>query len=517
MPASTHHARNGMVCTVDHLASAAGVAALRAGGTAADAAIAANAVLTVTAPHMCGLGGDLFALVHDAPGRPAVLNASGRAGSGADAARLRAEGRTEMPFHDDVRSVTVPGCVAGWQALHERYGLLPLAELLAPAIDYAASGFPASPLLAWVAGLIAGVPGAEDLAEVDRPGRLVRRPGVARMLRAVAAEGAEGFYQGEFGAALIEIGAGEYTEADLAAARGEWVEPVGLRVFGHDVWTVPPNSQGYLVPMALGIAERLGLPDDPADPLWAHLMVEAARLAGHDRGSALYDGADVSALLAPAELDARAAAVRPDRRAAVADLTASGDTTYLCAADGSGRAVSLIQSNASGFGSRLFAPGTGVNLHNRGIGFSLAAGHPAEYAPGRRPPHTLSPVLITHPDGSLYGVAGTMGGDIQPQVVQQVLARLLLHGQDVAAAVAAPRWATSATNGFDTWADPDGAGVRVEEGAPAAWVPGLRDRGHPAETVPQGFAHAHAITRDPDGTLSGAADHRALIAAAAGY
>ncbi|WP_433241026.1 gamma-glutamyltransferase family protein [Streptosporangium sp. CA-135522] len=509
---NTRYARSGMVCTVDHLASGAGVTMLEKGGSAADAAIAANAVLAVTAPHMCGLGGDLFALVHEGTGTPAALNASGRAGSGADPERLRAEGHDRMPHRHDIRSAPVPGCADGWLALHERYGRLTTAEVLAPAIGHARDGFPASPLM--VPGLETVGPLCEDFAPARRAGDLIRRPGVARALEALAG-GREGFYLGEFGEGLLAVGGGEYAEDDLARTSAEWVEPLRARAFGHDVWTMPPNSQGYLLALALGIVEGLDLPADPADPLWAHLLVEAARMAGHDRPDVLFDGAAVGDVLESAA--ARRALIDPAGRVAVRDLTAAGDTTYLCAVDGDGMGVSLIQSNAAGFGSLVFEPRTGINLHNRGIGFSLAPGHPAEYGPRRRPPHTLAPALVTRPDGSLRSVVGTMGGDAQPQILLQVLTRLLAHAQTPGEAVGAARWRlASGGTGFDTWDAPDQAVVEVEDGG--SWGEGLRERGHPVGAMPYGsaFGHAHLIDVLPSGVLAGAADPRSIIGSAAG-
>ncbi|MFD8533395.1 gamma-glutamyltransferase family protein [Streptosporangium canum] len=509
---NTRYARAGMVCTVDHLASSAGVAMLERGGSAADAAIAANAVLAVTAPHMCGLGGDLFALVHDGTGAPAALNASGRAGSGADPERLRAEGHDRMPHRHDVRSTPVPGCADGWLALHGRYGRLTAAEVLAPAIGHARDGFPASPLM--IPALETVGPLCGDFASARQAGDLIRRPGVARALEALA-DGRDGFYLGEFGRGLLEVGGGEYTEDDLAEESAEWVDPLRVRAFGHDVWTMPPNSQGYLLLLALGIAEGLDLPSDPADPLWAHLLVEAARMAGHDRPEVLFDGASVEEALGSAA--ARRALIHPDRRVVVRDLTSPGDTTYLCAVDGDGMGVSLIQSNAAGFGGMVFEPRTGINLHNRGIGFSLVPGHPAEYGPGRRPPHTLVPALVTRPDGSLRSVVGTMGGDAQPQILLQILTRLLAHGQTAGEAIGAARWRlASGGTGFDTWDAPDQAMVEVEAGGP--WSDGLRDRGHPVGAAPYGsaFGHAHLIDLLPSGVLAGAADPRSVIGAATG-
>lgn len=523
-PFSTLHATGGMVCSVDHLASSTGVAILRAGGSAADAAIAANAVLAVTSQHMCGLGGDLLALVHAGDGTPpAALNASGRAGSGADAGALRAEGHTAMPLRHDVRSVTVPGCVDGWIALHDRFGRLPLADVLAPAITYARDGFPASPLLAGAVFLLGGVEGARDLTAGHPygPGTVVRRPGVARTLEAIATGGRAAFYEGEFGEGLRRLGDGLFTAGDLARSQADWVDALRVGVWDHDAWTMPPNSQGYLTLAAARIAAGLDLPDDPDDARWAHLLVEAIRQASHDRPAVLHDGADGEGLIAEARLAARRGAIDPERRAPLpAPAGGEGDTMYLCAADGDGMAVSLIQSNAKDFGAHIVEPATGVFLHNRAIGFTLEPGHPAEYAPGRRPPHTLSPALVTRADGSLRAALGTMGGDAQPQVVLQLLTRLVRHGQSPASTIAARRWVlTTGGTGFDTW---DGAEqtVLVEGGAPEAWVDGLRARGHDVEVGPPfatTYGHAHLIERLPSGVLAGAADPRALTGSCAAY
>lgn len=502
-----------MVCSVDHLASAAGVTILEKGGTAADAAIATNAVLAVTAPHLCGMGGDLFALVHSGQ-EVTALDSAGRAGSGADAGQLRAEGHDRMPHLKDIRSVTVPGCVDGWLALHARYGRLPLETVLAPAIRLAEAGFPVSPQLAPGAPLMAQQPGGTDYAPVRTAGDLMTRPGAARALRAIAGQGRDGFYLGEFGRGLLELGAGEYTEQDLAEANGEWVEPWSVEAFGHRIWSMPPVSQGYLLLLSLGIVDGLELPGSPDDPALAHLLAEASRAAGHDRLAVLHGKA--TNLVTREEIDRRRALVDPTARATLPAPTADGDTTYLCVVDGEGMGISLIQSNASGFGSMLIEPNTGINLHNRGIGFSLVPGHPAEYAPGRRPPHTLAPALITRPDGSLRSVVGTMGGDAQPQILLQVITSLLRYGRQPGEAISASRWRLGSSNGFDTWRDPGAIVLQLEEGAP--WSEGLSALGHPVAALPYGssFGHAHLIDVQDNGVLAGAADPRSLIGAALG-
>ncbi len=524
VPHSTTYAPNGMVCSVDHLASSAGVGVLRAGGNAVDAAIATSAVLAVTTQYMCGMGGDLWALVHT-PGMtaPDTLDASGHAGSGADADGLRADGHTEMPLHDDIRVTPVPGCVDGWTTLHERHGRLPLADVLGTAIELANDGFSASPQLVASLPSVARHEWAGDYTANGplRPGHRVRRPGIARALTAVATEGRDGFYLGEFGEGLLQLGGGEYVPADLERRHADWVTPLTNEAFGHTLWTTPPASQGYLSLASAWIADGLDLPDDPDDPLWAHLLVEASRQAGFDRPTVLHEHADGQALLSPERLGPRRDAISNE---AASDLWApgqSGDTIYLCAVDSDRMGVSLIQSNAGGWGSGLAEPSTRIFLQNRGLGFSLEPDHPAEYGPGRRPPHTLAPALVTSPDGSLRTVLGTMGGDTQPQVVLQMLARLLHAGQSPSRTIASGRWRLrSATpTGFHTWAAPDDLVVQTEGHATEAWDEGLRARGQDVARIDRhdsGFGHAHLIDVTEHG-LAGSADPRAVSGAAAGH
>jgi gamma-glutamyltranspeptidase / glutathione hydrolase len=526
---ATVHAPMGMVASADHLASGAGVAILRAGGTAADAAIAAGAVLAVTNQHQCGMGGDLFALVHRPGNAPEALCAAGRAGAGADPIQLRAEGFEAMPTWGDIRAATVPGCVDGWVELHRRYGRLSLAQVLEPAMTYAAAGFPASAELAWASTLILDVPGAEDYRDPAMAaggrlaaGTLIRRPGVAAALEAVAAAGRSAFYLGDFGAALVELGNGYFTRGDLARNQAEWVAPLRARAWGHDVWAPPPPSQGYLTLAGAWVADRLGVPAGTGGvdtPAWPHLLSEAARQVGIDRLEALYDGADGEALLADSRLAERLAAVDPDRRGSAVPLAAAGDTTALCAVDSERTGVVLIQSNAGAWGTGVAEPESGIFLHGRGIGFSLQAGHVAELAPGVRPPHTLAPALVTTPEGRLRTVLGTMGGDGQPQFLLQLLARSLHGGQTPGAALNAPRWVLG-TGSFDTWEGGGPGVIRIESHAGEAWEEGLRARGHAVERSTQpvdlGFGQAHMISVT-DGALAGASDPRAAAGAAAGY
>lgn len=523
-PFVTRRTKTAMVSSVDNLATAAGVHMLRMGGNAVDAAVAANAVLTVTLPNQCGLGGDLFAIVHREGAAPVVLNASGRSGSGADPVALRDEGHRHMPAVRDVRTSTVPGCVDGWVALHERFGQLEFGEVLRPAIGYAVDGFPASPYLARALGRLSGVDvdGEFGAAGPIRPGSILRRPAIGRMLSGLAKQGRRSFYQGEFGAALVALGQGYFGEHDLAEQHADWVTPLVVRLWGRDVWTAPPNSQGYLTLSAGWLAERLDLPLDPRDPLWPHLLVEAMRQGAFDRGDVLSEGADGPALLAEDRLAPRLAAISRSRTAELPDQYGAGGTTYLCAVDGEHTAVSLIQSNAMSFGSQLLVGDTGVFLQNRGIGFSLADGGVAEFGPRRRPPHTLAPALVTRADGSLEAVLGTRGGDSQPQILLQLLTRLLMLGQDPATAVAAGRWMLRGRGddtSFNTWGARGAVRIALEGHVPPGWADGLTQKGHATEQegpFDHAFGHAQVIVAE-DARLLGAADPRSLAGSADGF
>lgn len=512
----------GMVASVNHLASEAGVALLRAGGSAADAAIAASAVLAVTDQHLCGMGGDLFAVVATGQGMPQVLNASGRAGSGASATALRDEGHRAVPFRDDIRAVTIPGCVDGWVALHDRYGRLPLTDVFAPAITYAREGFAPSFTGRRTRRFMASLPGGDDYAGDTQT---MRRPRVADALAAIAHDGRGAFYAGSFGEGLIALGRGLYTPEDLARSQADWVDAVAVDAFGHRVWGAPPNSQAYLALAALWITDGLGgLPDDPSDPQWPHLLVEAARAASFDRVDFLHEGADAAAFLDGARnLLERRALVDPERAAVLPDSYASGGTMCLSAVDGERGAVTLIQSNASGWGSNLVEPRTRIFLQNRGSGFSLVPGHPAELAPGRRPPHTLSPLMVTSLDGAVRLSVGTMGGDSQPQILLQLLVRVLRHNEPLADAWSAGRFVLTSpeaqSTGFDTWEQRGRVRVRVEGNAASGWAEGLRSRGHDVEEAgafDHGFGHAHAVAVDGD-VLVGVADPRSRSGGVAGY
>jgi gamma-glutamyltranspeptidase/glutathione hydrolase len=519
---ATRYARRGAVCTIDPLASSAGLAMLRAGGSATDAAVAASAVLAVTAPHMCGMGGDVLAVVHPGPAgsMPVAMLGIGAAGSGIDAQSLRDEGHTSMPMHGDVRVVTVPGCVDGWLALHERFGRLPLADVLEPARGYAADGFPVNTLLSAVLPMVGDVPAAADFFVGGAPstGEVRRRPALARAIADIVTDGRKAWYDGDFGRGLIELGRGQFTADDLARGCVEWTTPLQRTIWGQTLHTTPAPTQGYLTLAHLSVLERLGDLPAPDDPAWVHLLVEAARISGADRPRRLYDGAKPGDLLNDDDIEQWAARVDRKRAGTAVPPTGPGGTIYLCAVDDEGGAVSLSQSNASGFGSHLGVESVGVMLHNRGVGFSLDPSSPGVLRPGARPPHTLAPMMATADDGAVSVVAGTMGGDAQPQILLQLMARLHA-GATPAAALAAPRWsfASPGGGGFDIWgtgldASPTMA-IRLEPEA-VGWADDLRARGHVVETPEHTrFGHAHMAVRTGDGWAA-AADPRAAGSAA---
>lgn len=449
-------ARN-VVATSQPLAVSAGVSMLARGGNAVDAAVAAAAAIALTEPCSNGLGSDLFAQVWDGD-RLHGLNASGVAPAawtpeyfarryGGAAAR-----RPERGWD----TVTVPGAVAGWRALHERFGRLDFAQLLEPAIGYAERGFAVSPITQdkWARGaaLLAGEPGfAEHFlprGRAPRVGEHVIIPGSARALRSIAASQGESFYRGEIAeaiAAFAAAGGGALGRADLAAYAPEWVEPIGMDFQGYRVHEIPPNGQGIAALMCLGILRHAGIEEHALDTAdWYHLGIEAMKLAFADAYAQVADPAAMRVrsdeLLDDDYLRRRARQIDPRRAQDFhSGIAPRGGTIYLAAADERGMMVSLIQSNYMGFGSGIVVPGWGISLQNRGCGFSLDPSHPNCVAPGKRPFHTIIPGFLTR-DGRAQMSFGVMGANMQPQGHVQTLCRMLLGRQQPQAACDAPRW-----------------------------------------------------------------------------
>jgi gamma-glutamyltranspeptidase/glutathione hydrolase len=487
-------ARN-IVSTSHPLGAQAGLRMLANGGNAVDAAIAAAAVMTMVEPCSNGLGSDAFCILWDG-NKLHGLNASGPAPAawtpqyfrdkhGADAATPPARGWD---------SVTVPGAVASWVALSEKFGKLPFADLLAPAIDIAERGYavPVIVQLKWrLAHAVKELVSQPGFADVFLPkgrapevGELMRMPGAAKALRMIAETKGAAFYQGVIAQAIerhAKAHGGAMRVADLAAYKPEWVEPIGIDYRGYRLHEIPPNGQGISALMALGMLEHFALGEIEVDSVQSqHLQIEAMKLAFAD--AYRYVSEPSSMTVTPAQmldrdyLKQRAKLIDPKReRRFSAGTPPKGGTIYLTAADERGMMVSFIQSNYMGFGSGVVVPEYGVSLQNRGHGFSLDARSPNVVAPGKRPFHTIIPAFLTK-DGQAQMSFGVMGGNMQPQGHLQTLVRMLDHQQDPQAACDAPRWR------FDA-----GLSVEVEPEMKRETVAGLVALGHQIEPKPDSY------------------------------
>ncbi|MBA3824899.1 MAG: gamma-glutamyltransferase [Ktedonobacterales bacterium] len=513
-------ARHGMVAAPHYLAAQAGLDLLKAGGNAVDAAIAASATLQVVYPFVCGLGGDVFMLLYDAAsGHLHGLNGSGRAARGASIAALREQGHAQMPTYG-IHTVTVPGCADGWGMAATRFGKLGLAAALQPAIQYAEAGFAVGPDLHSALTRMSAAEVAHPswrahftpTGTVPAIGEVVRFPTLAASYRAIAAEGAAAFYRGDLAATMADFFAREggfITREDLAEHHGDWVQPLSVRYAGHDIYELPPNTQGITALQMLGMLDGLPLGATALDPQTLHAEIEAKKLAFADRDAYLTDPThmriDPQALIAPDYLAARRSLIDLTRAApSVAPGGFTGDTVYLCAADEAGNVVSLIQSNYMGFGSGVVVDGTGIVLQNRGAYFSLDPSHTNALVGGKRTLHTLIPSLALR-DGKPSVVFGSMGGDGQPQTHAQVYTAVLRYGLNMQAAIELPRWVHGAEEGHET--------VRVEERLPSASSDGLRALGHDVQSVAAWdpmMGYAQGITFDAaNGVMSGGSDPRA--------
>lgn len=508
VPPQTARAFRGMVATSHALASEAGLRMLHEGGTAVDAAIAANLVLSVAYPDMCGVGGDLFALVWEPDASaPVCLDASGPGGSGHSPEHLASTNGAAMPLYGP-GSVTVPGAPAGWAALHRRFGRLPFSRVFAEAVAYAAEGIPCPARLissseSWEPP--EGVFEIEDGGGQLWAGARLRMPRYARTLEAIGRDGPEAFYSGPTALELRRATAGAITLADLETYRPRWVRPLMRDVFGLRWWTVPPPSQGYVALLAAAILGHLDPPSDPDDPRLWHLMIEAIKAAARDRDLVLGDTDAAPAALA--DDVARATAVG-ERAAAFVPPTGAGDTVFLGAVDEEGRGVSLVQSLYHPWGSRVLMSDNGVLLQNRGSSFTRAPDHPNRLAPGRRPRSTLSPTMVGDA-GSLRALIGTMGGDVQPQVALQLLVKSQVVGMAPGEALAHPRFYLHRGLAPTIWTGEPPV-VGVEARAPQAVVHDLTRRGHsvrPGRDFVELAGHAQLIALE-DGHYQGAADPR---------
>jgi len=522
-------ARRGMVAASNPLAAQAGLAILRKGGNAADAAIATAGVLNVTAPGSTGIGGDCFALFFDAQTKQiTALNGSGRAPAGMTLNDLHTLGFPEMPPHSPF-SVTVPGAVRGWEDLLKRHGSMSLAQVLEDAIHYAGDGYPVSPVFGFAWGTAEAKlkegPYTEDYLPNEKApavGQVVRLPGLARSFQQIAEGGADAYYQGEIASAIVdtlaELG-GKMSLDDLKNHTSTWVEPIHTDYRGVRVYECPPNGQGLAALLALNIASGWNL-GDMADrsPQRLHLMVEAMRLAFADARQFIADP-DTNPPPVAALLSEKYAA---ERRALVSEKHAmqppafgaplpGSDTVYLSVVDGAGNACSFINSLYVGFGTGIVANGTGIFLQNRGAGFSLDPQHPNVYAPGKRPYHTIIPGMATK-DGELWASFGVMGGFMQPQGHLQVISSMVDDNLNPQEALDRPRFCLLSGTGSSILA--------LEEGIPVHTMARLAELGHPIQPMSgdnrKFFGSGQIIRRDAEsGALYGGSDPRkdGLVAA----
>jgi len=513
--------RRGVIASPHPLATLAGIQILQEGGNAVDAAVATNAVLAVVHPHMCGLGGDLFALIHHGKEREVLaLNASGAAPKAATLEAYRGAGHTEMPFRG-LWSVTVPGAVDGWAAALARCGSMRLKDVLRPAIQWAERGFPAS------AELVRAIHAERSLLEATPESARIYLPGgrppcvgerlvqsdLARSLSTLAEGGRQAFYAGPIGAEIArasQANGGLLSAEDLTGSHAEWVTPLSVDYRGFRVFQCPPNSQGLATLLALQILAGFDLAGaSEADRL--HLMVEAKKLAFADRDRYVADPRFVPVptgrLLDPPYAAGRRALISPDRAMAAATAgQLNGDTICLCAADGQGHWVAWIQSLYATFGSGVVAGTTGILLQNRGAYFSLDPAHVNRVAPGKRTLHTLTPLLATRGHQPVL-VTGTRGADGQPQTLLTILTGLADRGLPIQEALDAPRF----VHGRRVRGD-DPHSLRIEARYPPEVASTLAARGHRVKvTEPFDFnmGFAQGIMHHPEsGCLEGAADPR---------
>lgn len=533
-------APHAMAATSQPLATQVALQVMREGGSAVDAAIAANAMLGLVEPTGCGIGGDLFAIIWDQEAQRLFgLNASGRSPMSLTLEHFVEQGHQRIPSYGPL-PVSVPGTVDGWFEMHERFGRLSMDEVLAPAIAYARDGFPVSELIAYymqrsVAAREA-YPGFRDTFMPDgrmpEVGEVFRNPALADTYEAIAQGGRDAFYRGEIAMVISDYMAangGFLSYEDLAEHRSQWVEPVSVDYRGYTVWELPPNGQGVAALQMLQILEAYDLASmgwDSAEYL--HLFTEAKKLAFEDRARYYADpdfaGLDLERLLSDEYAAERRTLIDPERAADVVlpgeDLMLEqGDTIYLTVADEAGNMVSLIQSNYRGMGSGMTPPGLGFVLQNRGELFSLDPEHANAYAPGKRPFHTIIPAFVSR-DGQPWLSFGVMGGAMQPQGHVQILVNMIDFGMNLQEAGDAPRiqhfGSTEPTDGLRERMQ-DGGQLSLEDGFSYATRRQLTRMGHELIWAPGPYGGYQAILYDVEqGVYYGASESR-KDGQAAGY
>lgn len=490
--------RHGIAATSQILASQAGAEMLSRGGSAADAAIAANAVLGLVEPMMDGIGGDLFSLYWDAKSEKLYgLNASGWTPKAMTLQYFAEKGVTAMPG-SGIDSATVPGCVGGWAAIHKRFGKLPWKTLFEPAIHYAIEGFPVSERVAAAWGGDANLKklrlaeGAPEIflpnGEVPSQGQVFRNPALAKAYTLIAAQGAAAFYRGDIAKAIVSVErqlGGAMEAADLAEWQPEWVEPISTTYRGWRVFELPPNGQGIGALEMLNLMEQTKLGDHAAMSAEAlHWKIESMRIAYTDLRKFVSDPrfvkVPVDRMLSKEYAKTRAAGIDPGRaqcKTEPGDIGVTGNTTYLATVDSEGNIASWIQSVSGLWGSAVAVPGFGFHLHNRGGGFKLDAQHANALLPRKRPFHTIIPGFAEK-DGRRIGF-GIMGGPVQPLSHAQFISNMVDHGMNLQAALEAPRFVEARANGRKL----EGCEVGIETRVPAEVRKALSERGHKVEEM----------------------------------
>lgn len=449
-------AQHGIAATSHPLATQVALDILKKGGTAIDAAIAANACLGLMEPTGCGIGGDLYAIVWDSKtSKLHGLNASGRSPKSLKANVFAQKGLTSIPPYGPL-PVSVPGAVDGWDQLHKKFGRLPLSALLEPAIKYAEQGFPVTELIAfYLAAGARNLSKYEGFSEVYMPGgkppakgEIFRNPALASTYRKIATGGRDAFYKGDIARTIADYmkkQGGYLSYDDLATHTSTWVEPVSVNYRGYDIWELPPNGQGIAALQMLNILEQYDIASMGfGSAEYIHVFTEAKKLAFEDR--AMYY-ADMDFALVPVKqliskeyAIERSKLINPSRAAKAYDpgILKTPETIYLTVADGEGNIISLIQSNYRGMGSGMTPPGLGFVLQDRGEMFSLNPNHANSYQPGKRPFHTIIPCFITR-EGKPWVSFGVMGGAMQPQGHAQIVVNLIDFGMGLQEAGDAPR------------------------------------------------------------------------------
>jgi len=532
-------APHAMAATSQPLATQIALDVMKSGGSAVDAAIAANAALGLMEPTGNGIGGDLFAIVWDPKTQKLYgYNGSGRSPKSLTLAELQRRGLKEIPATGPL-PVSVPGAVDGWFALHARFGRKPMADNLAPAIRYARDGHPVAEVIAyyWDRSVprLSPYPGFKEQFTVDgrapRKGELWRNPNLADTLQKIADGGRDAFYKGDIARtidAYFKANGGFLSYADLASHQGEWVEPVSSNYRGYDVWELPPNSQGIAALQILNILEGYDFTKIAfGSPEHVHLFVEAKKLAFADRArfyaDPAFSPAPVQRLVSKDYAAQRRALISMDTALKEAQpgtprQLEEGDTIYMTVADADGMMVSLIQSNYRGMGSGMAPPGLGFILQDRGEMFVLQDGHPNGYAPGKRPFQTIIPAFITR-DGKPFASFGVMGGAMQPQGHAQIVMNLVDFGMNLQEAGDAPRIqheGSTEPTGQGT-AMRDGGEVNLETGFPYETIRALMRKGHRVVFADGPYGGYQAIMRDPaTGVYYGASESR-KDGQAAGY